>query len=422
MFPTLFKLPLWPSGLQASWPVFAVLVAVLFGAMSAAPKVAEKNKLLGKLLMVLPAALFVTAFVAFVKTPFGDGVLPINSYGFAIMVGFLLCSWVAVKRAKPLGISSDFVLDLGIISMIAGILGAKINYLLQYPHEIKGSGRSLWGDMGLNPLGALLLGPIPFAFWFYRMKTSGQKVQLYSWQNGVLLILTLFFALVGTRALYLYQNSGEYNWEVFRKWQSGFVLYGGLIAGIAAGVLYIKMRGQSLGVIADLSAPSIMLALAFGRIGCFLNGCCHGVTRIGGGFPTVKFPPDSPAAHYQKKAWNEWSDPVHPTQLYETAATLGFFFVLSWLYRSKKRKANGEIFLIMCMLYGAWRFVIEFARGDERPAWLGELSYSQVVSIVAFLAAGIWLFLLRSRPTAGESTPPQQPPPPVEAAAPSKAV
>src|SRR5579863_2110862 len=243
MLPTLFQLPLWPS-LHASWQVFISLVVVLSIAMTFAPKLGEKNKVLGQLLGILPLAAFVTAFVAFVETPFGK--LPINSYGFSIMVGFLLCSWVAVRRAKPLGIKSDFILDLGIITMIAGILGAKINYLLQYSHELKGAGKSLWGDMGLNPLGALLLGPIPFAFWFWRMKQSGEKVRLYSWQNGVLLVLTLFLALLGTRALYLYQNSGEYNWAVFRQWQSGFVLYGGLVAGVAAGVLYIKMRGQSL--------------------------------------------------------------------------------------------------------------------------------------------------------------------------------
>jgi len=339
---------------------------------------------------------------------------PINSYGFAIMVGFLLCSWVAVQRAKPLGIKSDFILDLGIISMIAGILGAKINYLLQYSKDIEEAGKlSMWGDMGLSPLGALILGPLPFAFWFWRMKKSGEKVHLFSWQNGVLLILTLFFALLGTRAMFLYSHSTEYSWKVFRNWQSGFVLYGGLITGIVAGVLYIKMRAQPLGVIADLVAPSVMLAQAFGRIGCFLNGCCHG--KVTAAFTGIRFPADSPAAREQHKGWNEKSDPVHPTQLYETAATLAFFFILSWMYR-QKRKAQGEIFLAMIMMYSAWRFVIEFWRGDERPQWLGELSYSQVMSIGLFVAAGVWMFLLRSRPPAPEAEPPPAPPAPSQPA------
>jgi phosphatidylglycerol:prolipoprotein diacylglycerol transferase len=233
-------------------------------------------------------------------------------------------------------------------------------------------------------------------------------------------VLTLFFALIGTRALFVYQYHELYSWKVFRNWQSGFVLYGGLITGISAGLLYIKMRGLSVPLIADICAPSIMLALAFGRVGCFLNGCCHG--KPGSGFPCISFPPDSPAAREQHKGWNERSDPVHPTQLYETAAALAFFFFLSWLYR-KKRKAQGEVFLIMCMLYGAWRFVIEFMRGDRRPQWLGELSYSQVVSLALFVAAGVWLFLLRSRPPADEPTVPpsapavaaQAPPPAADA-------
>lgn len=344
---------------------------------------------------------------------------PINSYGFAIMVGFLLCSWVAVQRAKPLGIKSDFILDLGIISMIAGILGAKINYLLQYSKDIEEAGKmSMWGDMGLNPLGALILGPLPFAFWFWRMKKSGEKVHLFSWQNGVLLVLTLFFALIGTRALFLYGHSTEYSWKVFRNWQSGFVLYGGLITGVAAGVLYIKMRGLSVSQVADLVAPSVMLALAFGRIGCFLNGCCHG--KITEAFTGIRFPADSPAAREQHMGWNEKSKPVHPTQLYETAAAIAFFFFLSWFYR-QKRKAQGEVFLLMVMLYSAWRFVIEFWRGDERPQWLGELSYSQVMSIGLFVIAGVWMFLLRSRPPVDSAVPPPPPLPSAPApAAPSQ--
>ena len=61
----------------------------------------------------------------------------------------------------------------------------------------------------------------------------------------------------------------------------------------------------------------------------------------------------------------------------------------------------------MCMMYSAWRFLIEFNRGDERPPWLGELSYSQVVSIVLFAGAGIWMFLIRSRaPAEGTPAPP----------------
>jgi len=349
---------------------------------------------------------FFTAVLTFVETPAKK--IPINSYGFSIMVGFLLACWVGVRRGKPLGVTSDFILDVGIIGMIFGIVGAKINYLLQYSPDVSEPGKlSIWGDMGLNPAGALILGPIPFAFWWWRVKKTGQPVRLYSWQNAVLLFLTLLFALAGTRAFFLYQHQDEYSWKVFKSWQSGFVLYGGLIAGVAASALYVKMRGQALAKMADLCAAPTMLALAFGRLGCFLNGCCYG--KSGEGFPCVKFPAGSPAAEEQRSAGA--SAAVHPTQLYETAAALLFFLFLSWLWK-RKRKANGEVFLIMTMLYGAWRFLIEFARGDKRPEWIGTLTYSQVVSLAVLVVAGVWLALLRTRPRppAEAPAPPAAPP------------
>ncbi len=394
MFPKLFEIPLW-GDVPTTWPVFLVLVAALAGAVWSGGEIAARKpnlKLLGKLLVVLPVAAFFTAFLTFVKTPFGK--LPINSYGFSIMVGFLLACWVAVRRGKPLGFSSDFILDVGIIGMIFGIVGAKINYLLQYSHEFDESQMSrlkqIWQGMDLNPLGALILGPVPFSFWWWRTRKPGQTVRLYTWQNAVLLVLTLVFALAGTRLLHLYLNSGEYSWKIFKNWQSGFVLYGGLIAGITASVLYVKMRGLPLARLADLAAAPMMLAQAFGRLGCFLNGCCYG--KPGEGFPCFKFPADSPVKGRS----------VHPTQLYETVATTAFFFFLSWLWK-RKRKAEGEVFLVMVMLYGAWRFIVEFARDDERPKWLGTLTYSQVVSLVALIAAGVWIALLRMRPRPPEA-------------------
>ena len=56
----------------------------------------------------------------------------------------------------------------------------------------------------------------------------------------------------------------------------------------------------------------------------------------------------------------------------------------------------------MVMLYASWRFLIEFVRGDDRPVWIASLSYSQVISLVALVGAGVWLFFKRS----GSAEPP----------------
>ncbi len=422
MHPRLFEIPLLEDGPPASWGAFAAAVAVVVAFMWLASFVAPKRKLVAQLMTILPLAAFLTVFIVFVKSPFGDtGTLPINAYGFSIMVGFLLASWVAVRRARPLGIKSDFILDVGIIAMIFGIIGAKINYLIQYSGEsaTEPDKLSIFSDMGVNPLGALLLGPVPLAFWWLRARDPQKPVQLYSWKTGVLFVLTLVFAVVGAWAFHLYQHRDEYSWKLFSDWQHGFVLYGGLIAGAGAGILYIKMRGQSLSTIADLAAAPMMLGVAFGRIGCFLNGCCYGVRTEG--FPGVSFPKNSPAYSEQQnerllEAMSEQSLPVHPTQLYEAAAAVLFFFILSWLWR-RPRKARGEVFLVMMMLYATWRFIVEFVRGDAGREFIDPLSYSQAVSLAVLVVAGILLTYLRRKaretpPPAEPSEPPQAPPDP----------
>lgn len=417
MFPKLFEVPLF-GGVAVSWPVFIGLILALVAAVSYGGSLVERAaaakrpKIGGQLLVALPVAAFVTAFLTFVETPFGK--MPINSYGFSIMVGFLLASWIAVRRGKPLGIKSDFILDVGIIAMIFGIIGAKVNYLLQYSDEIEKSGKSVFGDWGLNPVGAFF-GLIPLAFWWWRTRDDPRKIRLYSWQTAVLFVMTLAFAVVGTRTVYLWTYRADYDWQVIKNWQSGFVLYGGLIAGVAAGMLYVKMRGQSVARIADLAAGPMMLALGFGRLGCFLNGCCYGQACDSAGFPCVTFPRSSPAYQEQLKAKlidfsATASRPVAPTQIYETLAAVGFFFLLSWVWK-KKRKVEGEVFLLMVMLYGAWRFTIEFFRGDLRPEWIGSLTYSQVVSMAALLVAGVWLYIARGRAKAAPPAPPDASPP-----------
>lgn len=369
-------------------------------------------------------------FPRLIEIPLFNGI-PINSYGFMIMVGFLLATWIGVRRGRQIGIDTDFLLDVGIIAMILGILGAKLNYILQYPQDYADPGKgSVFniGDGGLHPLGALL-GIVPYLFWFMRARKEA-KVPLMNWKNGVLLVSTLLLALIGTRILYVIIHSDEYNVRVIKQWQSGFVLYGGLVAAILGGVLYTKMRGVSLGKVADVSAPSIMLGLAFGRIGCFLNGCCFGDRSD---LPwAVSFPKNpvsgelsrnSPAWDYHSANYNlkpdaEWSFPVHPTQLYETIVAVGLFFFLSWLWKRWKDRGKGEVFLVMGMLYAVWRFFVEILRDDPgRELGVFGMTYSQGVSVLVFAVLGVWFLLLRFRkpkPEPVSETPSEPPPSPAE--------
>lgn len=159
----------------------------------------------------------------------------------------------------------------------------------------------------------------------------------------------------------------------------GSVFYGGLLGGILVGALYIRKKGLELPVWADLLAPAIPLFHFFGRIGCFLGGCCYGVP--------------SPFGFTYTHNLIEQANGVSrfPIQLVEAAFNLALFFFLWTLQR--KGKFQGERLPLYLLCYSVGRFLFEFGRGDAyRGIWFG-LSTSQYISIGLFLfATGFFLY------------------------------
>lgn len=192
-------------------------------------------------------------------------------------------------------------------------------------------------------------------------------------------LTALLAGLAGGRAAYVLLNWEIYAanpLEILRLDHGGMVFYGGLAAGVLGGVL--AMRAAKLPVLAtlDLLMPPLVAAHAAGRVGCFLNGCCYGVpTALPWG---VVFPPD---IYYR-----------HPTQLYETGALLLIFLALK---RAERRSPPaGTVLLLYGLLYGSWRFFLEFLRGDNLRVLFG-LTVFQLSSLPLALLCG-WM-LLRAR-------------------------
>lgn len=320
--------------------------------------------------------------------------IPINSYGLMIMVGFLIAVFIAIKRGKAIEFKSDTILDIGVFSMIFGIIGAKINYIIQYHKKGELDVFNI-SDGGLNPIGAIILGLLPFAY-ISILKKGPYKISF--WKFTLLCFLTLLFAIIGGRALYLIQNAGDYNWSLLKAWNSGFVFYGGIISAIIAGIITLKTKGVPVLKFADFAAPFIMLGHAFGRIGCFLNGCCFGKLCD---LPwAVKFPRGSPVfeTHLQQDkipSDDTVSLAVHPTQIYDFLAALFLFFLLSYFWRKKKR--DGETLILLGVFYPIWRFFVEFLREHTEELIFGALSFSQVVSIIIFIICIVWLIILKTR-------------------------
>ena len=229
---------------------------------------------------------------------FQIGNFHVRGYGFMIGLGFLLALVLGCKRAKKLELKDESVIDIAILAIIGGFLGAKILYVIVS-----------FKDFLKDPL-----------------------------------------AVLGSE---------------------GFVVYGGIIAGVLAAWIYCKVKKLVFLEYFDLIMPEVALAQGFGRIGCFLAGCCPADSMAPAGIKLI------------------------PTQLLSAAGDFLIAAILIWiahrfLYQQKKL-ITGDIGSIYLLLYGIGRFLIEFLRNDYRGA-VGFLSTSQFISVF-IVALGVTLMV-----------------------------
>ncbi len=163
----------------------------------------------------------------------------------------------------------------------------------------------------------------------------------------------------------------------------GWVVYGGIIGGIFSAMLYSWRKGLKFLAYFDLLIPSVALAQGFGRIGCFLAGCCYGIETDG---------PLAVVFHESSYAPNGVR--LLPTQLISSGLDFLNFFALVWF--AGRKKSDGEIGGLYLIFYSVGRFVLEFYRGDLIRGKVGALSTSQFISLFT-VSAGVLLFILCRR-------------------------
>lgn len=162
----------------------------------------------------------------------------------------------------------------------------------------------------------------------------------------------------------------------------GFVVYGGIIGGILSAVLYCKVNQLSFLKYFDVCMPSVALAQGFGRIGCFLAGCCYGKETdswLGIVFHSSAYAPNGVK--------------LLPTQLISSGLDFLNYGILIWLL--KRKKGDGQIGALYLVFYSVGRFILEYFRGDLIRGSIGELSTSQFIAIFTFLA-GIVMVIWRN--------------------------
>ncbi len=260
--------------------------------------------------------------------------LAVPSYGTAVMLGFALGVWLALRQARRLGgqlggIDGSDLLDLSFYILVAGVAGSRLLFILLHLDD------------------------------FSRLCTRGGDCL-----------------------------------APLKIWDGGLVFYGGLIAAAAVTFRFVRRRGWRFGVVGDLFAPGLALGHAVGRLGCFAAGCCFGKTCAAGGPPCVSFPAGS-VAHEHLAALGQIAPgatrtpPLHPTQLYESAGLL-LIFLLLLLWRRRQR-FHGQLFLLYLLAYGLLRAALDLFRGD------GPRGPSQAVGLALALIAGTWLLVAHRR-------------------------
>lgn len=201
-------------------------------------------------------------------------------------------------------------------------------------------------------------------------------------------------ALLGAKLLmfvaefeYYSQNPGEI--FSFSTLRSGGVYYGGFILAVVVAVAYTRAKHLPLWKVTDAFSPGIALGQSIGRLGCFAAGCCYGK-------PTHSLLGVTFTNPYSNQTVGvPLLIPLHPTQLYEAAANLVIFAIL-WL-KLKRKKFDGQVFILYLTFYSVVRFTIEFFRGDPDRGFLfgGLLSTSQFISVILMIAAATLFFVLR---------------------------
>lgn len=196
--------------------------------------------------------------------------------------------------------------------------------------------------------------------------------------------------VIGAKLVHVFERIDYYVQnpvDVFTR--GGFGIYGAVIGATLGIWIYLKVTRKTenlhFGFFTDLAAPGIILAQAIGRVGCTVNGCCHGKAAPDW-FPwTLVYTHPNTACALELRG-----TPLYPTQPAEIVFALVTFAVLLRL-RNRLRPIEGSLFMVYLIMYSAWRLGLGFFRTAEVYFWSGVFSQAQIISLVVL---GVSIFLL----------------------------
>jgi phosphatidylglycerol:prolipoprotein diacylglycerol transferase len=229
-----------------------------------------------------------------------------------------------------------------------------------------------------------------FAYTAYQAKKS-YDIKTETVQS--LVILIIFASVIGGKLFIVFEDPKLYLTEpsrLFRNFSNGFVFYGSLLFAIPTMLLFFRHYKLPVWGMLDIMAGTTCIVHAFGRMGCFMAGCCYGKTHDG--IFSVTFTDPMCKAE-------PLNTPLHPTQLYSSLMIIAILVII--LFVSNRKKFDGQLFMIYLMLYAIGRSIIEIFRGDLDRGFIidGILSNSQFISLLVFLGALVMYIRLYKKAT-----------------------
>jgi len=250
------------------------------------------------------------------------------------------------------------------------------------------------GPLTLHSYGFFMALGVAFGLWFIYRQAKKQELDAPKLLDAAFYIIII--SLIGAKLVLLLGNFAYYiknPKELFWIARSGGVFQGGLVFGILFALWYFRRKRIPTWIAADIAAPALALGHGFGRIGCFMAGCCFGKECA---LPWgVVF--QSEYAH--NLTGITLQTPLHPVQLYEAALNFINFLILYVFLR--KKTFDGQIFPLYIINYSIIRYITEFFRGDHAekvflfkgPSALLTISYPQFFCLLG-LVAGILLYTI----------------------------
>lgn len=232
-------------------------------------------------------------------------------------------------------------------------------------------------------------------------KKTGQDTELYL----DAFLVTVIPTIIGARLYYVIFSWDGFknNWKsIFAIWEGGMAIYGGILTGVLVLYIFSRVRKQSFGLIIDTLVPGLALGQALGRWGNFFNREAFGGNSDG--LFAMRIPVDRIYVGYSDKVTTVIPDKgleyvqVQPTFLYESILCFVILGILLLLRR--KKKVDGEVFLLYAVLYALGRFVIEGFRTDQLILCkIGETAIpaSQVVALLTIVICVIMFIRGRNK-------------------------